>query len=186
MRDRHSRTGLTKSEFERKGGAGAHNWGSLNDEERAEHEGRLDAQLETAMFEDGEAPADGDDKVDDLPEREAPAAPQRRMSQVSDQERADALRYREGGLKQNGVDLANIARTSHGIAQSPPANSVLGTSPLRQKSGFSAVSRASGSCDPVACQPAWLGAPPRLTAADTPAVSSIDSSAHRAQTTKHT
>ncbi|CAK9786468.1 hypothetical protein CC85DRAFT_287048 [Cutaneotrichosporon oleaginosum] len=137
MRDRHSRTGLTKSEFERKGGAGAHNWGSLNDEERAEHEGRLDAELETAMFDDGSAPADGD-KVEDLPERETPAAPQRRMSQVSDQERADALRYREGGLKQNGVDLANIARTSHGIAQSPPANSVLGTSPLRQKSGFSA------------------------------------------------
>jgi hypothetical protein len=137
MRDRHSRTGLNKSEFERKGGAGAHNWGSINDEERAEHDGRLDAQLETAMFDDGEAPADSD-KVDDLPEREPVVAPQRRMSQVSDQERADALRYREGGLKQNGVDLANIARTSHGIAQSPPANSVLGTSPLRQKSGFSA------------------------------------------------
>ncbi|GMK54666.1 hypothetical protein CspeluHIS016_0112520 [Cutaneotrichosporon spelunceum] len=138
MRDRHSRTGLTKSEFERKGGAGAHNWGSLNDEERAEYDGKLDAELETAMFDDGTEGAEGDaDKVEEMAEREAPAAPPRRMSQVSEQERADALRYREGGLKQNGIDLANIARTSHGVAQSPPSN-VLGTSPLRQKSGFSA------------------------------------------------
>lgn len=149
MRDRHSRTGLNKSEFARKGGAGPHNWGSFTEEERNVYDGNMDAQLETAMFDDGtdadrtedaaETPA-SDDKVEDLPEREAPAPPQRRMSQVSDQERADALRYREGGLKQNGVDLASIARSSHGIAQSPPANEVLGTSPLRQKSGFSAVS----------------------------------------------
>lgn len=150
MRDRHSRTGLTKSEFVRKNGAGPHNWGSFTEEERNVYDGNIDAQLETAMYDDStdadrteaasEAAADDDDKVEDIPEREAPAPPQRRMSQVSDQERADALRYREGGLKQNGVDLASIARSSHGIAQSPPANSVLGTSPLRQKSGFSAVS----------------------------------------------
>lgn len=152
MRDRHSRTGLTKSEFDRKGGAGPHNWGSFTEEERAEYDGSMDARLETAMFDDSadaDRAADAEDdatsnnKADDASSEDSgpvPAAPQRRMSQVSDQERADALRYREGGLKQNGVDLANIARTSHGIAQSPPASSMLSTSPLRQKSGFSAVS----------------------------------------------
>lgn len=148
MKDRHSRTGMQhKSEFERKGGAGAHNWGSFNDEENLRYQGDMDAQLESAMFpadddtdkssvdQTGQSPSDSMSSLDSA----ARPITGRRMSQVSDQERADALRYREGGLKQKGVDLASIARTSHGVAQSPTNESVLSTSPLRTKVGFSLV-----------------------------------------------
>lgn len=156
MKDRHSRTGINhKNEFERKGGAGSHNWGSLNEEENLAYQGDMDAQLETAMFPDEDddntskaATEDQDDDVtgrspsdsmSSLESRGAPggSGPQRRMSQVSEQERADALRYREGGLKQNGVNLASIARTSYGVATSPTTESALSTSPLRSKAGFS-------------------------------------------------
>ncbi|WVF66345.1 hypothetical protein IAT40_001085 [Kwoniella sp. CBS 6097] len=60
----------------------------------------------------------------------------RRMSNVSDEERDRARVYREGALHKGGVDLAHIARTSYGIAQSPPTNEYLGTSPTKVKSGF--------------------------------------------------
>lgn len=54
---------------------------------------------------------------------------ERRMSNVSDAERESAKVYREG-VTRNGqlVDLAHIARTSYGIAQSPPSFS---TSPIK-------------------------------------------------------
>lgn len=156
-KDRHSRTGLTKSEFERKGGAGPHNWGSFTEEENLAYQGGVDAQLETAMFDDStdvakpsaEATADADEEADNVSTSPANSMSslggpgQRRMSQVSDEERANALRYREGGVQQKGIDLASIARTSYGVAQSPPAASMLSTSPLRTKAGFSAVSWAT-------------------------------------------
>lgn len=159
MRDKHSRTGLSKTEMGRKNGAGAGNWGSFNDEERDEYEGRLDAESESANQEDADDAAnDGDERVHnptqaDLDERNpindldsrgvAQPIPGggRRMSQLSESERAEALKYREGGLKQNGVDLASIARTSYGVATSPPSNG-FSTSPLRQKAGFSQVGAA--------------------------------------------
>jgi hypothetical protein len=69
---------------------------------------------------------------------------QRRMSNVSDEERERARVYREGVMGRGressrdclaqtkltaiAVDLAGIAKTSYGIAQSPPNNS-FGTSP---------------------------------------------------------
>jgi hypothetical protein len=132
-----------KSEFERKGGAGVHNWGSFTEEENLAYQGDMDAQLESAMFpdEDTDKASDqtGQSPSDSMSSLESRPAPGRRMSQVSDQERADALRYREGGIKQKGVDLASIARTSTGVAQSPTNESVLSTSPLRTKAGFSMV-----------------------------------------------
>lgn len=161
MRDKHSRTGLSKTEMGRKNGAGAGNWGSLNDEEAYEYDGRLDAEADrNAAAEDApEAEPVGNERVHnptqaDILERNpingldsrgvAQPIPGggRRMSHASEEERAEALKYREGGLKQNGVDLASIARTSYGVAQSPPSNG-FSTSPLRQKAGFSAVSRSS-------------------------------------------
>lgn len=65
-----------------------------------------------------------------------PGAPQRRMSNVSDEERERARVYREGALGKGGIDLAHIARTSYGIAQSPPGAGILGTSPTKAKGGF--------------------------------------------------
>jgi len=155
MKDRHSRTGIAhKNEFDRKGGAGAHNWGSFNQEESLAYQGDMDAQLESAMFPEDEDEGDnakasaadetGKSPADSMASLESRGAPGnsggRRMSQVSDQERAEALRYREGALKQKGVDLASIARTSYGVATSPTNESVLSTSPLRTKAGFSMVS----------------------------------------------
>jgi len=57
--------------------------------------------------------------------------PMRRMSNVSDEERERARVYREGVMNKGGVDLAHIARTSYGIAQSPPNS--FSTSPTKGK-----------------------------------------------------
>ncbi|KAL1409651.1 hypothetical protein Q8F55_003647 [Vanrija albida] len=151
LKDRHSRAGLNKSEMERKGGAGVHNWGSFAEEENLEYQGDMDARLETAMFEDDDVTKDAAEETQSADTEDSAelaelgstnarpiATGQRRLSQVTDEEREAALRYREGGLKQNGVDLASIARTSYGVAQSPTNSSVLSTSPLRTKAGFSA------------------------------------------------
>lgn len=151
MRDKHSRTGLSKTEMGRKNGAGAGNWGSFNDEEKDEYQGRLDAETEgnddepdttERVHDPTEADIDERNPINELDSRGVaqpiPGAG-RRMSHASEEERAEALKYREGGLKQNGVDLASIARTSYGVAQSPPSNG-FSTSPLRQKAGFSQVS----------------------------------------------
>lgn len=75
---------------------------------------------------------------------------QRRMSNVSDEERDRARVYREGVMNKGresrplqpskyrllnspAVDLAHIAKTSYGIAQSPPNTHVFGTSPTSYK-----------------------------------------------------
>ncbi|ORX35003.1 hypothetical protein BD324DRAFT_111993 [Kockovaella imperatae] len=193
LKDRHSRSGLaSKSETMRKNGAGAHNWGSYQQEGEYELEADQDVRLET----DADALANGheeddlqalelddgaqgafmdrhDDTLGPLPSdnnnnankqnhqeggenkdlmKEAIAAspsdsmssfdsfeavkrPGRRLSNVSDQERERARVYREGVMhKPSGsIDLANIARTSYGIAQSPPSVSYLGTSPTKAK-----------------------------------------------------
>ncbi|TXT06051.1 hypothetical protein VHUM_03524 [Vanrija humicola] len=129
--------------MERKGGAGPHNWGSFAEEENLEYQGDMDARLETAMFGDDDAAAKDAADETETADTEDSAGGQRRLSQVTDEEREAALRYREGGLKQNGVDLSSIARTSYGVATSPTNSSVLSTSPLRTKAGFSAVSRSS-------------------------------------------
>ncbi|WWD22850.1 hypothetical protein CI109_107344 [Kwoniella shandongensis] len=168
LKDRHSRSGLTKTELAHKGGDGAHNWGSLKREGEAEAGGRLDAENDTnTQDQDNEndedyvaplinpklrqqsntedatnvvnpndalaqSPTESMSSLDSVDSNPAkPAFGGRRLSNVSDEERERARLYREGALNKNGIDLAHIARTSYGIAQSPPA-----TSPTKVKNGF--------------------------------------------------
>ncbi|KAK8844599.1 hypothetical protein IAR55_006446 [Kwoniella newhampshirensis] len=177
LKDRHSRSGLTKTEQAHKGGEGAHNWGSFKREGEAEAGGRLDAAVDLDI--DGHLDDGDDDRVAPLinPKLRAPLPPPqqeqqqddvqggiaqsptesmssldsmdgngtpakpglggRRLSNVSDEERERARIYREGVMNKNGIDLAHIARTSYGIAQSPPSTSFMpGSSPTKVKNGF--------------------------------------------------
>ncbi|OCF33115.1 hypothetical protein I316_05160 [Kwoniella heveanensis BCC8398] len=88
------------------------------------------------------SPTDSMSSIDSASEGSGgkPAMGGRRMSNVSDEERDRARVYREGALHKGGIDLAHIARTSYGIAQSPPTNEYIGTSPTKVKSGFNFVS----------------------------------------------
>ncbi|KAF8582250.1 hypothetical protein K439DRAFT_1635480 [Ramaria rubella] len=123
IRDRsESKTGLDKSD--RKGGAGAHNWGSYADEQ--EHELRaaedyedeepqgglgnedVKAELESAASDEQKAAHDGS-----LTERRSSA------STVSEEERRQAREFRAKALKE-GSDLGAIARTSAAVSTSPP------------------------------------------------------------------
>ncbi|WVQ85188.1 hypothetical protein IAT38_007353 [Cryptococcus sp. DSM 104549] len=61
LRDRHSRSGLTKTELAHKGGDGAHNWGSLRGEGEAEAGGRLDAAADLSA-----QPGPADEELDEL------------------------------------------------------------------------------------------------------------------------
>lgn len=62
----------------------------------------------------------------------------RRMSNVSDEERERARAYREGVMHKGQPDLAHIARTSYGIAQSPPSFS---TSPIKAMGALGAFQK---------------------------------------------
>ncbi|WVQ93965.1 hypothetical protein IAU59_001043 [Kwoniella sp. CBS 9459] len=86
------------------------------------------------------SPTDSMSSIDSASEGGKPSMGGRRMSNVSDEERDRARVYREGALHKGGIDLAHIARTSYGIAQSPPTNEYIGTSPTKAKSGFNFVS----------------------------------------------
>ncbi|ODN83776.1 hypothetical protein L198_07672 [Cryptococcus wingfieldii CBS 7118] len=176
QKDKHSRSGLTKTELAHKSGAGRHNWGSLRTKGDDESTGRQDGDLEvldepipdeaTDIFvfesEGDEFPvgrnlasdAGNDFKGLNIQQRDAKFESQgvatsptestgsldsvdrpdlgRRGSSVTDQEREKARHFREGVLHKKagrGIDLADIAKTSYGIAQSPPTNSYIGTSP---------------------------------------------------------
>lgn len=59
QKDRHSRSGLVKSELQRKQGAGAHNWGSFQQEGEYESMANTDAADERAIFEMEQERADG-------------------------------------------------------------------------------------------------------------------------------
>ena len=59
QKDKHSRSGLVKSESQRKQGAGAHNWGSFSQEGEYEDLANTDAADERAMFEMEQENADG-------------------------------------------------------------------------------------------------------------------------------
>jgi len=166
QKDKHSRSGLVKSESLRKQGAGAHNWGSFKEEGAYKSQADADAADEQAIFameEQGDnvaplnakqahdpildtsvangdvegnkgiahSPSDSMSSIDSV--NINGKAGQRRMSNVSDEERERARVYREGVMGRGPVDLAGIAKTSYGIAQSPPNNYVLGTSPTARK-----------------------------------------------------
>ncbi|WVW81460.1 hypothetical protein I302_103454 [Kwoniella bestiolae CBS 10118] len=159
-KDRHSRSGLTKTELSHKGGDGAHNWGSWKTKGQDEISGREDANGEIFQLDEDQAKngnrngnkaeendndvignlrGNGNNDVEGNIAR-SPAESTgsldrptqgRRMSSYSEEEKKEALQYR-GGWHKAGVDLAHIARTSYGIAQSPP----LATSPSNVKHGF--------------------------------------------------
>jgi len=93
-----------------KGGAGGHNWGSLDSELRYEDDALLD---EAADFEDRA-------KETGSPNPTKPAAV-RRTSSVTDEDRANAIKVRKNALKSDGtIDLAAIARSSVAVSGSPP------------------------------------------------------------------
>ncbi|WWC57806.1 uncharacterized protein I303_100341 [Kwoniella dejecticola CBS 10117] len=153
-KDKHSRSGLTKTELAHKNGDGGHNWGSDRTKQQDELMGAEDASDEIFALDENLAAktnkqgrkasgsvSDGESNVSTSPtqstgslDRERPNG-QRRMSSYSEEEQKEALKFR-GGWHKNGVDLAQIARTSYGIAQSPPNNTMMSTSPTQVKSGF--------------------------------------------------
>ncbi|KAI0251880.1 hypothetical protein BJV78DRAFT_395720 [Lactifluus subvellereus] len=95
-----------------KGGAGAHNWGSLESEFRYETDGLAD---EVAEFEEQ---ANETNASKQRPNKPAAA---RRTSSVTDEDREEAIKIRKNALKSNGgIDLAAIARSSAAVSGSPP------------------------------------------------------------------
>lgn len=90
----------------RKGGAGAHNWGALNDEARFEREGADDEESEPR---DEEGARRRDKKN-----------AERRTSSVTEEDRENALKIRKNALKDGVIDLAAIARSSVAVSSSPP------------------------------------------------------------------
>ncbi|KAF8496309.1 hypothetical protein JB92DRAFT_3126148 [Gautieria morchelliformis] len=115
IRDRsESKSGLDKSS--RKGGAGAHNWGSYADEQDHEYRALED-------YED-EGLAAAEDVKEELAADVSKAShdgslTERRSSVVSEQERQQAREFRAKALK-DGSDLGAIARTSAAVSSSPP------------------------------------------------------------------
>nr|ODN88965.1 hypothetical protein L203_02371 [Cryptococcus depauperatus CBS 7841] len=188
LKDRRSRSGLTKTEWNHKNGDGAHNWGSLRSKGDDELTGNIDAQNEAEVAVD-EAPAnDMFDFDEELVESAGPDLPAdagndfkptapfahgdiegqarvtasptestssfpyeegrpetgRRMSAVTDEERDRARMFREKGqYKKGGVDLAHIAKTSYGIAQSPTDSYMGAVSPTANKYGPNIVRNVS-------------------------------------------
>ncbi|VDB97599.1 unnamed protein product [Peniophora sp. CBMAI 1063] len=104
----------------RKGGAGAHNWGSLDEEARAEREGLEDERRDVRA-----AVKDGDEispKVDAGIEDQGPASRSVYTRTVDEGERQRALETRQSALKKTDVDLGDIARSSAAVSGSPPTN----------------------------------------------------------------
>ncbi|KAI0292851.1 hypothetical protein BC826DRAFT_894161, partial [Russula brevipes] len=94
-----------------KGGAGGHNWGSLDQV----HE--IAALVnEDADFEEGEATR----KRPHHSCHQKPA-PVRRMSSLTDEDRENAINVRKNAFKnKGGIDLVEIARSSSAVSGSPP------------------------------------------------------------------
>ncbi|GJJ14802.1 hypothetical protein Clacol_009070 [Clathrus columnatus] len=120
IRDRsESKTGLDKSD--RKGGAGAHNWGALTDEQDLEFRAREDNEEE-----DLSADEDQVELAQVVEQGQTPAHDgslnERRNSGLSDEEWKQARTFRSRALK-DGTDLGAIARTSGAVSTSPPGKS---------------------------------------------------------------
>ncbi|KAI0314681.1 hypothetical protein OF83DRAFT_1267203 [Amylostereum chailletii] len=99
----------------RKGGAGAHNWGSLEDEARYEDEAFEDGAAEFAEEGGQRAKAQAQDT-----ETATKPVPVRRVSGATEEEREQALKVRQNALKGNNIDLGSIARSSVAVSGSPP------------------------------------------------------------------
>ena len=149
QKDKHSRSGLVKSESLRKQGAGAHNWGSFKEDGAYRIQADDDAANEQEIFameerDDNVAPLTGrkqshdpildtsatngdvegnkgiahspSDSMSSIDSVNSNKGGQRRMSNVSDEERERARVYREGvmgrGRKSARVFVRNIADIS--------------------------------------------------------------------------
>ncbi|KLO08775.1 hypothetical protein SCHPADRAFT_908368 [Schizopora paradoxa] len=109
MKDRtESKSGYDKSL--RKGGAGSHNWGSLEDELKHEYEALEDEGVEDADELDVDANA-------------APVGIDKTNTVLSDDDVKKAREFREQGLD-GEANLSDIARTSAGATSENPAPSV--------------------------------------------------------------
>jgi len=101
IKDRsESKSGMDKAL--RKGGAGGHNWGNINEEYLLEAEALDDEKQESVANKEGSA---------DKPELT------RRTSVTSEEDRTAAREVRKRALK-DGVDLASIARSSSAVSSS--------------------------------------------------------------------
>ncbi|KZV76331.1 hypothetical protein PENSPDRAFT_680280 [Peniophora sp. CONT] len=90
----------------RKGGAGAHNWGTVDDEARYEYEADV-FDNEGAATEEKDADAS------------RPALPR----SISEEERTKAIATRKRALSKGAdIDLSEIARTSSAVSSSPPSH----------------------------------------------------------------
>jgi len=126
IRDRsESKSGLDKSD--RKGGAGAHNWGSLDDERNLELLAREDNEDEGLSGDEDESvlaragppgqnpgPHDGN-----LNERRASAS----AAGLSSREWQETARQFRAKALKDGSDLGAIARTSAGAVSTSPGRS---------------------------------------------------------------
>ncbi|KAJ3557472.1 hypothetical protein NP233_g11734 [Leucocoprinus birnbaumii] len=129
-RDRsESRTGMDSSL--RKGGAGGHNWGNLNEERRLELDARDDEELEEEEEEETR-PSEGtglrspaeSSEVSSKPPMERSAsgtsATTTSSSAITEEDRENARKLRKNAFKKNELDLAAIARSSAAVSGSPP------------------------------------------------------------------
>jgi len=98
IKDRsESKSGMDKGL--RKGGAGSHNWGNINDE----------ILLETGALDDDQESVAKKEESADKPELT------RRSSATSEEDRTAAREVRKRALK-DGIDLASIARSSAAVS----------------------------------------------------------------------
>ncbi|EKM78326.1 hypothetical protein AGABI1DRAFT_114630 [Agaricus bisporus var. burnettii JB137-S8] len=115
-RDRsESRTGLDNSL--RKGGAGGHNWGSLNDEQYLESSA-IDDEVEGESVPRTTSKAESPDRSPKSSTEDKSSVSSNSPSE-EDIERAKQLR-KNAFKKGDQLDLAAIARTSAGASTSPP------------------------------------------------------------------
>ncbi|KAJ9103934.1 hypothetical protein QFC21_002397 [Naganishia friedmannii] len=156
-----SKSGLDKSL--RKNGAGPHNWGSFEeqthpyihhnldnaklplqnqnfrgDEEDIDLDNADDAQNDQMATSPSTAAAINVDGGGEQAEKGVPnGGMQRRMSNMTDEEREKAKAWRHGAMNRDSLDLASIARTSGAFSHSPPnADAILSTSPVMNMSAM--------------------------------------------------
>ncbi|EMD36829.1 hypothetical protein CERSUDRAFT_83858 [Gelatoporia subvermispora B] len=99
-----------------KGGAGQHNWGSLERERELEEGAQLDEELE---YEEAGAQPPHREQTD-----EAATIGRTKSNSVSEEDIRTAREFRKKALKKDGVDLGDIARTSAAVSVSPPNRDV--------------------------------------------------------------
>ncbi|KIL66112.1 hypothetical protein M378DRAFT_63872, partial [Amanita muscaria Koide BX008] len=119
IRDRSmSRTGLDN--HIRKGGAGRHNWGGIQDEPKLELEALSDEERELAEENEGSIPnGDARGQVNKNKDNKKPIL-SKSTSSLSAEELQAAKTIRKNALKKKDIDLATIARTSSAVSSSPP------------------------------------------------------------------